>query len=558
MLAIEFTQHKEYYHKYGLVAKKIEQKHEMKYLEFLRKDILQGKEVCLSLRAQHTIHSYLRKIINKHEGVIRNPELFARQLKSGVYYKPPQIQTQKKKNRKNEAAEEEVDQDVQLELLNFQGILASSRVEGQNVSIYYIDDETYRAKVPNYINQLSPYFEKKLLRLGENLILAESNMLNVFKEIRIVTDVNMRQMANRYNSNTQVIINRTSLTNRELIRKCNFKEVVTTLCTEVIYNFPGLKRKSSVYLMGDANKWKDVIKVGSTMIENFKTLLRYGHIEDDLSTISKNSECIGIKSAHNFSLNHTAIGVINKFISQCEDETQLTVNLVVIGKKGCGKSSFFREYMNLLSTRFESVGHLSSDAYGRWYYNKFGDQDPSELEKISHISYNEVLEQDNDETLSIYEHYAMTELYKAKVLKRKQWLRKNVEDRRQMRLDFITKFYYNHLKTGNGVNEALFYELIRESKDCPRIMIIEGHSVSQDPVLAKTDTTLLLETFVDCYTSIVERERKSTFKIFEELSDEARQELYVVGQIFLYESYCDILSTVHPVVYPSDFLWVGV
>lgn len=557
MLAVEYTKNKPFFHSIGLYARKTEQhqiEHELKAIE---QKVALGKNVCLSLRAQLTLHNFLAKVSMRHSGVIPNAELFAMQIKSGVaIVKPSSVTTAAAKKRKtkkeSEATADIIPDEVYNELHMLFNILNRCRVKGQVIPIYTMDYEDFQLMIPPYISQLMPYFEVRVINMSGGYINVEDNLLTVFKRIIRVTDAILLKSLKWYDPDKHVLLNLTELSNKQLINKYKFKTLLDLLATRVTYRWKNVT--SDVILLGADAHWRQKIPLGSAMIDNFKNLLLYGRVLDQtFNLLSRDSVCISVHPYQYSIVNQAAVSIGMKFLRQCENVELKKVNLVVIGNKGNGKSSFLRTYKQLLEEKFsDRIGHLSSDAYGRWYFKHYKCADPSTIEPFT-VTYDEALLYDQDEFPSVYEIEMINLLKEHGVSKLKNILDHNFTLRSKIIDSFHSK-YYTHLQSKSN-NESRFYDQVIGSASCPRICIVEGHTVTQDPLLARTDTTIILETFIDARTALMERERETDFSFYYDDDQEQLSEYAKIAQVMLFLAYEELNSNVHTLVYPVDLIW---
>nr|ABB17216.1 unknown [Operophtera brumata cypovirus 18] len=551
MLAIDPLKHAKFYEEYGLYLRdhKLNPKQQTHTLS-------RNKQLPVTVRTisdASLVHDMLKRHASRHNGTLINPKMYAEMITLGNIkvvidgtVKKTQLDTLKMsgltvvKSRRNKSKapilsdiNETVNDAAATVAVNTLKEMSNLIEKFQNpggLRLIIFDDEYYNSMVPDYINQMLPYCDAHLVPSWDGIVDFEDNYLRMyFKRPFTLTDYNLTAPI-KYNltSYLRSIFNCTSYPDAFIKKKFGYNDFQFIRYDGLLVEMSGAY--GMVQLSVNLGRRDLGLKVGDLFITQYTKLLSYSTVLNiSPSGLSNGSKVLKITPHKMMTSRGDANAVIEKFLANAQSTQMRKVILVVYAEKGSGKTLFLSRCAELLSEKLGApVGHVSSDAYGRWFHANRDVDAPS-------FDYNDVLKLDNDDYLSYYELEAENILVKAGIDEIVKYDLLSTRKKLQLIAE-MSDVLRRQLDNSDTHSARNFYNKLATHINTPRVLILEGHINAQDAVIGRTDSTIILQTIND--TSIVMRER-------------------VRGghtQLFLRDTYYTLLPYLHTSVYPFELL----
>lgn len=566
MLAVPYKTNVDYYARNGLVIR----------AELGNADSIQSKvtktrlnisdksgplSLVLSLAAQAELHAWLDKITKRHNGTVPNPERIATLLlRRPVTVSIPQKQTATTKFKRvaktHQVFTNEVDDAVAtlddseralpayIELANM-----TKRLYGVGTfMIIGIASDSFRMRLPVYMQQLLPHITKlsayyMIPEINDAVSLSDPVARVMFRTHLIVRTLDKPNMQ-LTDIVKRVIVNETGLPD-ERIRK------LWSIPNLLIYTPPHATLTFDKHIKVLTNIPIDSAKLlkGTTYLDNYRNLIMRSRCDSSyLVPLHSESIITGVSPARALLTRPIVKGVLNKIDTQIRTDKQSKVIIVMVANKGSGKTGVVEELLPIWRERYSmEFGHLTSDAYGRWkahYMVKKGLQatdigidldDSVILELQSKMTYANVKALDTDEFDSCYEIYAAQLLDSANISDIHSYQSLSIRKQTEL-IAAVTTYLQQNLDADAKLGEAAFYARVTTSIDAPRVILVEGHSVTQTPVLGRSDITFILDTINDGYTAVIERNRNGPV------------------DVLLFDTYSFLISGVYTKIFPYELV----
>ncbi|ACT78457.1 viral structural protein 4 [Bombyx mori cypovirus 1] len=551
MFAIDPLKHSKLYEEYGLYLRPHQINQEIKPTTIKKKELA---PTIRSIKYASLIHSMLAEHAARHNGTLINPRMYADMITLGntkvtVTKGTPkaQIDTLKmngltvvSKSRRNNkkkpvsdttaTIDENTNAIVTYKALTEMSTLIESFRLPSGLTLIIFDDEKYQSLIPNYINQLIAYTQPHIIPTWQGIAdFSDTYLRSYFKRPFELTASNLAApQKHNLSPMTRSIFNNTGREDAVIRKLYGYGEYVFIKYEGCLITWTGIY--GEVTMMVNLSKRDLGLDVGDDYLKEYKKLLFYGVITDAIpSGISTRSTIMKISPHKMMNPSGGALAVLSKFLEAVVSTNVINATLVVYAEKGAGKTSFLSTYAEQLSLASgQVVGHLSSDAYGRWLAKTKDIEEPS-------FAYDYVLSLDTDDNESYYEQKASELLMSHGISEVAQYELLSVRKKIKM-MDEMNEVLIAQLENADTHSERNFYYMVSTGKTTPRILIVEGHFNAQDATIARTDTTVLLRTINDTTQAMRDRQRGG------------------VVQLFLRDTYYRLLPALHTTVYPFEML----
>lgn len=382
--------------------------------------------------------------------------------------------------------------------------------------------QLFTARVPAFINQLSSITIDYIPVVDDMIVVNRKPFLEVFKKWVVVSeDLRLHQ---NITPETMILVNDSTYPDSYIRKKLKVNKVTIYSQPYSQVEFESSSSINKVSFAIKRNRLELLLKKnGYMMTDNFTQYQLYAmpniNSKFGLGSESKVKRIVDVSQT---TLRLLSVECGNRILSRIDNSQFKSVNLVFIGNKGTGKTSFLSIYKQLLerylsdSNKPTTIGHISSDAYGRWLY--LNRNIPCNVDSVK---YEDIQSMDNNMTKSYFNEFALKLLDKHQIysidelsrlveMKPRSYLRSKLDN---VFIEFDAEFL-RLVNSSQSNGESQFYRIILASKSRPRIMIIETHTHTQLSVTADTDTSCRLETFYDDKLAVKQRDRASIEEVF--------------------------------------------
>jgi hypothetical protein len=544
MLSVNYVTNKQLYNENGMYLKQRQVK---------RNEFKAVKHKLLTTSEQELIHHSLTRIANRHSGQLPQPKIFATLLKNGAIVGVfdnsvkgklmDDLRTKTKGKvlgkhyRTQQANKLEVPENEVLDSEDIFDILelasTANRVSTvDGTPIIVLQDEQFVKKMPAYVKQLLKFMSSYTITFKSGVVdFTDLYFKAIFKNWVVPKASGIIQgTVNGYES---VIFNNTAIAdatilsiNRDsIVSKVDFVAFQGTCFT--------FKTKTGQVRIRSQIRFHEAQKLlNTTYIENYKLLLESSRGDNyDTFGLSRESVIVRVDKIAWPQPRQLTIDFVDKILSRIMDQNNRTVNVVVIANKGVGKSGVLNEFALYLSNRLNiDIGHLSSDAYGRWKYSAHGFALNTDGAKVDYTS---AINIDVEGNPSVYEEFAKAILSKANIKELVDYDRIKLHIKDQL-ISQMTEYLLLHTMSTAEYGELFFYDSVLTSVDRPRVVIVETHFPALNAVTARTDTTCILVTINDARMACRERDRER------------------LASVFLFDVYARLSGRVYTQVYPFE------
>jgi hypothetical protein len=568
MWAINYKQHQQFYNHYGLYL--TAHSKTQADANTTVKRIGNREYWNYSIEDQDKIHTKLQQAAARRSNILINPSLYAASINTGsitittaenVMNKDKMkikiigakiLKTKVSETGMRLAAQEIKEQlgdsiDQQL-IRDFANMTRKLNKNGSQIPILYLDDEHYLSMIPAYMTQIlssEGCFKHGVTCSFLRVTFDDPYILSTFKRVVRVRDPKdiLGKVISPWNT---VILNETPFQDSYIAKslaesrdpytflKFGGSELTFTGLYGKIRLLSRIRPEYASTLIG-----KPFIDDPTTLTQesvNMYKLFSRSSIPAEYTTdgLCQMSKLVHVRPSPKVVPRGVTAAVLQKFINNIADKSMLHVNLVVIANKGSGKTSFFKDWVAKLSEELSiPIGHLSSDAYGRWKYAIDRNNDATDIPSPSYIDASII---DNEEGESVYEYEATALLSDAKINTMSQYIGSSFTVKRNL-VEQMNRKYAKHLLSDTEYGERFFYDSVTSSSTTPRVLVIEAHTVSQDAIIGRTNTTIMFNSLNDTMLAVMERNRGGA------------------EQMLLHDTYNMLNAPLHTQAFPFELMW---
>ncbi|AYA29386.1 hypothetical protein [Daphnis nerii cypovirus] len=481
---------------------------------YLREQYKHEKTSKLLLKRNDELHHWLEKLSARHKGHVFSMDAVARILTERLMKiniidkrlgKVKDIFANESKNILQIVNKEDVDGvAMTYDDASFLLTLTKEVVIPNNETpvLYEIDHPTLRHLIPSYIDQMRKVLIIRRVTITDVLYDNAISMRNVFCQPRIITTIMLEKEVN------------------EAILWAKRKREVLYVNNH-LYKLDGLRNQGvlahhpkacEILLSGGQRGCFEVNLPSESLIHAMKRELQtilnevimfsvppisYDTLLTGYSKISR------IRDVPPIEMRLTALSALNRLHDEVTN-TKGTLFMTVYANKGTGKTTMTKIMCEKLADIYKRPCYrIDSDAVGRWL------QTDMSKEQFQKMTFEEILKF-NEYSTSIYEVMAENIVAKLGDIKLEQILRgrysrvnKAIEQFRVERGEYI-------LTTKDYPAEHHFYSKIASIAPYGSIVIVEGHTLSQDAYLAPTNVSLIYESIMDPYLAFNSRDNAKT------------------------------------------------
>lgn len=477
---------------------------------YLREQYKQEKAAKLLLKQNDELHRWLEKISARHNGNVYSMDAIARILTERLMKinitdkragKVKDIFANETKNILQIVGKDDADS-VSMTYDDASLLLGMTKEvvlpNNETPVLYEIDHPTLRKLVPTYIDQMRKVLTIRRVLITDILYDYAPELRVIFCQPRMVTT----NMSEKEIMEAVIWAKR----KREVLYINNHRFKIDEIRNHgVLAHYP---KACEITLFG-AQKGCFEVNLPS---ENFSNVFNkeLKDIIDDVVMLSvppisydtmltSFSKISRVRDVPPVEIRATTISAFNRLHDEIVN-TKGALFMTVYANKGSGKTTMTKIMCNKLSEIYRRpCFRIDSDAVGRWLQSNMS------KERFDKLTFDEILAY-NEPGISIYEVMAEGILGKLGDIKVEQILRgryskvnKAIEQFRSERGEYI-------LTTAEYPSEHHFYSKIAAIAPYGSIVIIEGHTLSQDAFLAPTNVSLMYESIIDPYLVFSKRE----------------------------------------------------
>lgn len=477
---------------------------------YLREQYKQEKQSKLLLKRNDDLHHWLEKISAKHDGNIISMDAIARLLKERLM----KINISDKRINKVkdvfsnssksilQIVTKESDEGVSMLYEDALMILEFTKTfvvpNNEAVVLYEIDHPTLRSLVPSYINQMRKVLTIRRILVTDLLYDNAVDMRAIFCVPRIITlsmiEKDIKEAILWAKRKREVLYINDSNLKLENIRKEGVLCHRSRACEITLSG--GQKGCFEVNLSPESLSHTLKAELQTIMHEVIMYSVPPISYDTMMTAFSKISR---IRDVPPIEIRRTALSAFERLKDEIIN-TKGVLFLTVYANKGSGKTTMTRVMCEKLSDIFKRPCYrVDSDAVGRWLFTNQSEdafakstfEDILAFNEISRSIYEVMAEEIMDELGEIQ----LTQILRGKYTR----VNKAIEKFRVARSAYI-------LTTAAYPAEHHFYSRISSIAPKGSIVIIEGHTLSQDAYLAPTNVSLIYESIMDPYLSFHQRD----------------------------------------------------